>query len=174
MRGFRILLFIFFHSRPLVPPTFPFSFQDLPPPDSDDDADGLEDSMILEEEDEEGSSEEETAPLATPRASLRFHTDSVYAVNARYDTSSAEYVIATGGGDDKAAIYRLPAKTPTPTEGETVPEFRLEGHSDSVVSVSFSHDGALLATAGLDAKVNIWDTKTGAKPVNRRFFSDAS
>ena len=38
----------------------------------------------------------------------------------------------------------------------------LKGHADSVLGLAFSHDGSLLASAGYDRTVRIWDTTTGA------------
>lgn len=37
----------------------------------------------------------------------------------------------------------------------------LAGHTDSIASLAFSHDGQLLASGGLDGIVNIWDSSTG-------------
>lgn len=37
----------------------------------------------------------------------------------------------------------------------------LLGHEDTVAAVGFSADGTLLATGGLDCKLNIWDAQTG-------------
>ena len=37
----------------------------------------------------------------------------------------------------------------------------LEGHSDLVCSVAFSHDSIRLASASDDTKVKIWDTSSG-------------
>jgi WD40 repeat protein len=38
----------------------------------------------------------------------------------------------------------------------------LEGHSDSVTSVAFSHDSTRLASASRDRTVKIWDASSGA------------
>ena len=38
----------------------------------------------------------------------------------------------------------------------------LEGHSDDVRSVAFSHDSARLASASSDRTVKIWDASSGA------------
>ncbi len=39
----------------------------------------------------------------------------------------------------------------------------LNGHSDGIREVVFSHDGKLLASAGDDATVRIWNAATGAE-----------
>jgi WD40 repeat protein/predicted Ser/Thr protein kinase len=39
----------------------------------------------------------------------------------------------------------------------------LRGHTEFVKNMSFSADGALLATAGIDARVKIWDPASGAE-----------
>jgi len=61
-------------------------------------------------------------------------------------------VVATGGGDDMA--YLWDASFPGAQRN-------LGAHSDSVSSVAFSQDGTLLATAGLDGKVALWDATAG-------------
>jgi WD40 repeat protein len=38
---------------------------------------------------------------------------------------------------------------------------RLEGHSESVLSVAFAHNGKIVATGGADATVRLWDVVSG-------------
>jgi len=61
--------------------------------------------------------------------------------------------VATGGGDDCAFLWK--ASDPG------APPLALTGHTDSISSVAYSHDGALLATAAMDGRVLVWDVATG-------------
>lgn len=80
----------------------------------------------------------------------RYHTDAIYSVAVSTQNPN---IIATGGGDDVARLFDLSKEEVNPVV--------LGGHTDSVVQVQFSHDGTLLATAGLDAITKIWDVNTG-------------
>ncbi|RKP26065.1 WD40-repeat-containing domain protein [Syncephalis pseudoplumigaleata] len=78
------------------------------------------------------------------------HQEPVYCV-AAHPTDPT--LFATGGGDDKAYLWRADT-------GETVTT--LERHTDSVTSIAFSHDGLYLATGGMDGKVNVWQVGDAA------------
>lgn len=72
------------------------------------------------------------------------HTNSIYSV-ALYDNWAA-----TGGGDDLGYVWDI-------TTGEMI--MKLDGHTDSVTNVSFSNDGAYLATGAMDGQVRIWSVQ---------------
>lgn len=82
------------------------------------------------------------------------HTDSVYSVAFHPVLGD---IAATGGGDDRAFIWRI-------STGE--PLFELTGHTDSIIQVAFSANGKYLATGGMDGYVKIWEAETGKIAAN--------
>mmetsp|Transcript_3713 Transcript_3713/g.10985 ORF Transcript_3713/g.10985 Transcript_3713/m.10985 type:complete len:510 (+) Transcript_3713:205-1734(+) len=85
---------------------------------------------------------------------LEGHVDAVYCV-----ATSIKGDVMTGGGDDRAWLYRgalLADGEPAP------PPVCLEGHADSVTACGFSHAAAFAATGGYDGTVRLWDVATGA------------
>ncbi len=62
-------------------------------------------------------------------------------------------LVATGGEDEAGYLWRLDTR-------ETVA--RLDGHTDSVVAVGFSADGAHVATAAMDGAIRVWKAATAA------------
>lgn len=71
------------------------------------------------------------------------HNGSVFCVAAH----PTQPLAATGGEDDLGYIWNT-------SNGEVVA--KLTGHTDSVTSIAFSHDGEMLSTGGMDGKVRIW------------------
>lgn len=67
-------------------------------------------------------------------------------------------VVATGGADDTAFIWRVGQDAFEETGGAFL---QLQGHTDTVASLAFSSDGTLLASGGMDGCVRVWDTSTG-------------
>ena len=67
------------------------------------------------------------------------HTDGVYAV--AWSPVQAD-LVATGGADDRAFIWRVGQEAFEATGGAVL---QLEGHSDTVCALAFSGDGAMLA-----------------------------
>jgi WD40 repeat protein len=49
----------------------------------------------------------------------------------------------------------------------------LEGHSDWVSAVTFSHDGQLLASASYDRTVRLWNPSTGEQVQTLEGHSDS-
>jgi ribosome assembly protein SQT1 len=110
-----------------------------------------------------GDDDRDTAPVdalpeevyvETARSIFRGHADAPYcvAVSPTVTGGAANVMVASGGGDDMAYVW-------DPRTGETVHELR--GHSESVCSIAFNHDGSLLATAALDGGLRVWNAATG-------------
>lgn len=77
-------------------------------------------------------------------SSFNRHTASIFAVSL---SPSNPNLACTGGEDDTAWLWNVDS-------GEEVA--KLEGHTDSVVSVEWNCDGKYVATAGMDGKVLVW------------------
>lgn len=71
------------------------------------------------------------------------HQGSVFAVAIH----PLQPLAVSGGEDDLGYIWNL-------EDGEVV--VKLTGHSDSVTSVGWSHDGEFVSTGGMDGRVRIW------------------
>ncbi|KAG2146190.1 ribosome biogenesis protein Sqt1 [Suillus bovinus] len=71
------------------------------------------------------------------------HNGSVFAISCH----PTEPLAVSGGEDDLGYIWDI-------TDGEVI--VKLTGHVDSVCSASFSSDGQMVATGGMDGKVRIW------------------
>jgi len=68
-------------------------------------------------------------------------------------------VLVTGGQDDVAVVWQM--EDASGGGVKCTQKYRLEGHSDSVVQVEFSHDGKYIATGGYDGTVKIWAPENG-------------
>ncbi|KAI8868858.1 WD40 repeat-like protein [Ramicandelaber brevisporus] len=77
------------------------------------------------------------------------HREPVYSIAISPTNNN---VAASGGGDDNAYLWRI-------SDGSTIA--KLQGHTDSVISLAFNHDGSLLASGGMDGAVRIWRAETG-------------
>lgn len=86
------------------------------------------------------------------------HTASVLGVAVAQVDSQC--LLATGGQDDVAVLWTIEDSWGGSVKVKQ--RSRLEGHTDSVIQVAFSHDGKYLATAGYDGLVKIWAPDTGA------------
>eukprot|EP01064_Diplonema_japonicum_P036733 TRINITY_DN8365_c1_g1_i1.p1 TRINITY_DN8365_c1_g1~~TRINITY_DN8365_c1_g1_i1.p1 ORF type:complete len:430 (+),score=146.58 TRINITY_DN8365_c1_g1_i1:64-1353(+) len=117
------------------------------PVSDDDDVEG--DDANMEEEEEEG-----VPDMAA--AVLKKHTEAVHAVALHPSLP----LVASGGEDDKAFLWKVDPSNPGPTDVE--PLFELTGHTDTVICVAFSFDGSILATGGMDGRVMLWNPTDGS------------
>ncbi|KAJ2798235.1 60S ribosomal subunit assembly or modification protein [Coemansia helicoidea] len=72
------------------------------------------------------------------------HKEPVFAIDLHPKMPT---LAVSGGGDDKAYVWRTDT-------GEEVAA--LDKHEDSVCSAQFSRDGTLVATGGMDGKINVY------------------
>ncbi len=82
---------------------------------------------------------------------------------SRHSSGSAPRVAAT------AKPTATPTPTPVPQPGDTL--FTYHGHTGFLRSVSWSPDGARIASASDDGTVQVWDALTGAAPYTYRGHS---
>lgn len=119
------------------------------PPESDEDVDDDlgEPDMDPEEEDEFSGIDNSSAKV--------HHKESVLSVAISPADPTA---FVTGGQDDVAVLWKLEEER---VGLKCTQRVRLEGHTDCVNQVSFSHDGQYLATGSYDASVKIWNAASG-------------
>ncbi|GAA6060165.1 hypothetical protein JCM10212_005166 [Sporobolomyces blumeae] len=65
----------------------------------------------------------------------------------------------SGGEDDLAYIFNT-------TNGQQIA--KLEGHQDSVTSVGWNFDGTMVATGGMDGRINVWRVRSSEGPWEAR------
>ena len=83
---------------------------------------------------------------------IQGHTDAIYSVALH--PSNAD-IIASASGDDTGGLWSRSTKRRIAV---------LDGHTDTVVQVAFNAAGTLVATAGMDGVVKVWNSTDG-KPV---------
>ncbi|KAJ9533174.1 WD40-repeat-containing domain protein [Haematococcus lacustris] len=116
-----------------------------------------------EEGDDEGGSEVsqerdfDMQPIDDSVHSFEGHTDAVLAV--AWSPVQPD-LVASGGQDDKAYLWKVGQDAFESTEG-SLGTVELSGHTDTVASLAFSSNGSLLASGGMDGVVKIWDTSSG-------------
>jgi hypothetical protein len=127
-------------------------------PASDGDGDGPVDDSVhtfdghggrkKREREREGERDNKTRHDSS--APSPFPLDAVFAVAWNPAHPS---IVATGGGDDRAFLWRVGSADGTAELGV---------HGDTVCCAAFAPNGASLATGSLDGCVRLWDGVTGA------------
>jgi len=132
------------------------SDEDVPPDDSDE---GEDQDQEICDADIYGSDVEEEDEFAGIDESLAAvtHKEAVLAVAL---SPTDRRLFATAGQDDAAVLWCIEEQKSGSLN--CVQRSRLEGHTDSVNQVSFSHDGQYCATGSYDGTVKIWTAATGA------------
>jgi hypothetical protein len=89
------------------------------------------------------------------------HKDAIYALAFSPDGKT----LATAGYDRLIHLWDVPDFSGEPVKGtkKTGPRLTLKDHSDAVYGLSFHPDGKLLASAGADRAVKVWDAATGKR-----------
>ena len=136
---------------------------DAPMSDSDDDEPG---AGAADMEDRDAALGDEIEPPSDDAvAVVTAHAAPVFSC-AWSPTDGA--VFATGGGDDVAFLHRVSDAASAPRTSSAPPadvtSAALRGHTDTVSSLSFNHDGSLLASGGLDGKALVWSVADPAAP----------
>ncbi|HEV3383976.1 MAG TPA: WD40 repeat domain-containing protein, partial [Gemmata sp.] len=96
---------------------------------------------------------------STPHVSFAGHKDAVYALAFAPDGKT----LATAGYDRLIHLWDVSPGQLTNTAVITTPRLTLKDHSDTIYGLSFHPDGLLLASAGADRAVKVWDIASGRR-----------
>jgi WD40 repeat protein len=94
-----------------------------------------------------------------PQITLSGHKDAIYALAFSPDGKT----LATAGYDRLIHLWDISPGQSSDSVVITTPRLTLKDHSDTVYGLSFHPDGALLASAGADRAVKVWDIASGKR-----------
>ncbi|CAL1543520.1 unnamed protein product [Lymnaea stagnalis] len=117
-----------------------------------DEGDDPDDEEEDDNDDEMDTEEEASAGPVQDDSQLTFlgHKDSSV-ICARISPTDP-HIAVTGGQDDRALVWNT-------QEGSIY--FQCTGHTDTVSSVGFSHDGTMVATADMKGLIKVWKVDSG-------------
>eukprot|EP00405_Crypthecodinium_cohnii_P017849 CAMPEP_0206459678 /NCGR_PEP_ID=MMETSP0324_2-20121206/24315_1 /ASSEMBLY_ACC=CAM_ASM_000836 /TAXON_ID=2866 /ORGANISM="Crypthecodinium cohnii, Strain Seligo" /LENGTH=431 /DNA_ID=CAMNT_0053931267 /DNA_START=104 /DNA_END=1399 /DNA_ORIENTATION=- len=127
-------------------------FDNDEPPESDGEGDMAE----VDEEMDESEGEDDPNAVDDSVAKVT-HKESVLGVAF---WPADRRILMTGGQDDAAVLWTI-QEDPNGGGLSCTERCRLNGHTDSVSQVAFSHDGKYAASSSLDGTVKIWNPETG-------------
>jgi WD40 repeat protein len=96
---------------------------------------------------------------STPQLTFAGHKDAVYALAFSPDGKT----LATTGYDRLIHLWDVSPGQSSGAAAIATPRLTLKDHSDTVYGLSFHPDGALLASAGADRAVKVWEIATGRR-----------
>lgn len=96
---------------------------------------------------------------STPPVSIAGHKDAVYALAFSPDGKT----LATGGYDRLIHLWDISPGLASGSASISAPKQTLKDHSDAVYGLSFHPSGELLASAGADRAVKVWDIASGKR-----------
>lgn len=122
-----------------------------------DDQDDQGDAPMDSDDDDDRQNQEDDKMVINDSSIAAFFShkgNSIFTISLHPQFPQVPLAIS-GGADDRAFLWSLPG-------GEEVQALEPK-HSDSVISVGWSHDGKHVATGGMDGMVNVWkvDESTG-------------
>jgi WD40 repeat protein len=137
-----------------------------------DDFQTINEESVNGEEYEEGQILEQG--MAPDDSVVRFgsgeHKDSIYSVNCVPREPYNTFI--SGDCDDKAIVWKIVKDEDAKQEEEEAKEGvaarmkvktefhkHLPGHTETVEFIKFNHDGKLMATAGMNNQIRIWNTE---------------
>jgi WD40 repeat protein len=134
------------------------------PPDDDDSTVWTDTGDNVEETEQDAEVYENVVDMSLFQ--FKGHSDSVYSIAIHPINPN---IVITGGGDDMAYIWKYSFACESADMTDTLLEpaaskncFELSGHTDTVTTVGFNHDGTLALTGGYDGKVRVWNVETGS------------